>query len=265
MANGPPPDGRIRVERRGALMLIGIDRPAKLNAFTPQMFEQLSSAYQHFEEEKQARVAILHAFGPNFSAGLQLDLFEERLRDGRPLSTEGRVDPFQLRPPLRSKPLVAAMHGICFTIACELMFAADIVIAASDCRFAQLEVKRGIMANHGAIQRMVARAGWGDAMLYLLTGDEFGSEAAYRMRLVQEVVKPGAQLDRAIAIAERIAAQAPLAVAATLANARTLILEGYPTAAAELGPVQARLLETEDAAEGLLSFRERRLAAFEGR
>lgn len=264
MAEASPPDGRIRVERRGALMLIGIDRPAKLNGFTPQMFEQLSRAYQHFEEEEQARVAVLHAFGPNFSAGLQLDLCEERLREGRPLSIEGLVDPFQLRPPLRSKPLVAAMHGICFTVACELMFAADIVIAASNCRFAQLEVKRGIFANHGAIQRMVERAGWGDAMLYLLTGDEFGPEAAYRMRLVQEIVKPGAQLDRAIAIAERIAAQAPLAVAATLANARTMIREGHLAAAAELGAVQARLLETEDAAEGLLSFRERRVAAFEG-
>ena len=265
MANAPAPDGRIRVERRGALMLIGIDRPAKLNGFTPQMFDELSRAYQHFEEEKHARVAVLHAFGPNFSAGLQLDLFKERLREGRPLSTEGLVDPFQLRPPLRSKPLVAAMQGICFTIACELMLAADIVVAASDCRFAQLEVKRGIMANHGAIQRMVERAGWGDAMLYLLTGDEFGPEAACRMGLVQEVVKPGAQLDRAIAIAERIAAQAPLAVAATLANGRTTIREGHPAAAAELGPVQARLLSTEDAAEGLRSFRERRVAAFKGR
>jgi enoyl-CoA hydratase/carnithine racemase len=263
---GPaPPEGRIRVERRGALMLIGIDRPAKLNGFTPQMLDQLSRAYQRFEDDADARVAVLHAFGPHFSAGLQLDLFEERLRSGRLLSTEGLVDPFQLRPPFRTKPCVAAMQGVCFTLACELMLAADIVVAASDCRFAQLEVKRGVMANHGATLRLVERAGWGDAMLYLLTGDEFGTEAAYRMRLVQEVVEPGRQLERAIEIAERISAEAPLAVAATLANARTMTREGHLAAVAELGPVQARLLKTEDAAEGVRSFRERRVAAFKGR
>jgi enoyl-CoA hydratase len=262
---GPaPPEGQIRVERRGALMLIGIDRPAKLNGFTPEMIDQLSQAYQRFEEDARARVAVLHAFGPHFSAGLQLDLFEGRLRSGS-LSTEGLVDPFQLRPPFRTKPCVAAMQGICFTLACELMLASDIVVAASDCRFAQLEVQRGIMANHGATIRMIERAGWGDAMLYLLTGDEFGAEEARRMRLVQEVVEPGRQVERAIEIAERIADQAPFAIAATLSNGRTMIREGHAAAVLELGPIQARLLATEDATEGLRSFRERRVAAFKGR
>jgi len=260
----PPPEGRIRVERRGAVMLIGIDRPAKLNGFTPEMIHQLSQAYQRFEDDAQARAAVLHAFGPHFSAGLQLDLFKERLRTS-PLSTEGLIDPFQLRPPFRTKPIVAAMQGISFTLACELMLASDIVVAASDCRFAQLEVKRGIMANHGATLRMIERAGWGDAMLYLLTGDEFGAKEAYRMRLVQEIVEPGRQLERAIEIADRIAAQAPLALAATLSNGRTMIQQGHSAAAAELGPVQAQLLATEDAAEGLQSFRERRAATFKGR
>jgi enoyl-CoA hydratase len=260
----PPPEGRVRVERRGAVMLIGIDRPAKLNGFTPEMIHQLSQAYQSFEDDAHARAAVLHAFGPHFSAGLQLDLFVERLHTS-PLSTVGLVDPFQLRPPFRTKPCVAAMQGICFTLSCELMLAADIVVAASDCRFAQLEVKRGIMANHGATIRMIERAGWGDAMRYLLTGDEFGAAEAYRMRLVQEIVEPGRQLERAIELAERISAQAPMAVSATLANGRTLIRAGHPAAAAELGPIQARLLPTEDAAEGLRSFRERRPAAFKGR
>jgi enoyl-CoA hydratase/carnithine racemase len=82
---------------------------------------------------------------------------------------------------------------------------------------------------------------------------------------VQEVVDPGRQLERAIEVAERISAQAPLAVVATLANARTMVREGHRAAVAELGPVQARLLMTEDAAEGVRSFRERRAAAFRGR
>jgi len=261
----PPPEGRIRVEQRGALFLIGIDRPAKLNGFTPQMFEQLSRAFQRCEDDPGSRVAVLHALGANFSAGLQLDLFEARLRAGLPLSTEGLVDPFQLRPPLRTKPCVAAMQGICFTVACELMLASDIVIASEDCRFAQLEVKRGIFANHGATLRMVERAGWGNAMRYLLTGAEFDAHVALRLGFVQEVVRPGAQLARAIEIAERIATQAPLAVSATLANARKSVREGHEAAIADLGHVQSRLIDSEDAAEGVRSFRERRAAVFKGR
>lgn len=247
-------------------MMIGIDRPAKLNGFTPEMLDHLCRAYQSLEDDRDARVAVLHAFGPHFSAGLQLDLFQERFRRGRLLSTDGLADPFQLTPPFRTKPCVAAMQGLCFTIACELMLAAaDVVVAASNCRFAQLEVQRGVMANHGATLRIVERAGWGDAMRYLLTGDEFGAEEAHRMRLVQEVVAPGRQLERAIEIADKIAAQAPLAVSATLANAGTMVRDGFLVAAGELGPVQARLIESEDAAEGMQSFREHRSAVFKGR
>jgi len=121
------------------------------------------------------------------------------------------------------------------------------------------------MANHGGVHRMIERAGWGGAMRWLLTADEFGAEAAFRLGLVQEVVEPGRQLPRAIEIAERIAQCAPLAIAATLANARSFARIGPDAAVAELGPVQARLMRTEDAGEGVASFRERRSAVFRGR
>jgi enoyl-CoA hydratase len=157
------------------------------------------------------------------------------------------------------------VQGISFTITIELMLAADIVIAASDCRFGQIEVKRGIFANHGATIRIVERAGWGNAMRYLLTGDEFDSATALRLGLVQEVVEPGQQLGRALELAEKIAAQAPLAVQATVTNARRAVLYGYESAALEFGPVQQRLFKTEDAAEGVASFKEKRMARFEGK
>ena len=149
--------------------------------------------------------------------------------------------------------------------AIELMLATDIVIAAGDCRFGQIEVKRGIFANHGATIRIVERAGWGNAMRYLLTGDEFDSATALRLGLVQEVVEPGQQLDRALELAEKIAAQAPLAVQATLTNARKAVLHGPEAAALEFGPVQARLFASEDAAEGVASFKEKRAAVFKGK
>jgi enoyl-CoA hydratase len=258
-------EGCIRVEEQGALILIGIDRRAKRNSFTPKMFDQLSVAYQRFEDSSDARVAVLYACGDHFSAGLQLDLFETQLRAGQPLARSTGVDPFQLRPPYRSKPCVVAMQGICYTVAIELMLAADVVVAASDCRFAQLEVRRGIMANHGATMRRVERAGWGSAMRILLSGEEFDAEAALRLGLVREVTSPGRQLGVAIDIAERIAKCAPLAVAATIASARLFLANGFDAAAAVLASTQAELLKSDDAAEGLRSFRERRGAVFKGR
>jgi enoyl-CoA hydratase len=129
----------------------------------------------------------------------------------------------------------------------------------------QIEVKRGIFANHGATIRIVERAGWGNAMRYLLTGDEFDSATALRLGLVQEVVEPGQQLGRALELAERIAAQAPLAVQATVMNARRAVVHGVESATMELGSVQQLLFASEDAAEGVASFREKRVAVFKGK
>jgi enoyl-CoA hydratase/carnithine racemase len=259
------PNGRIVVEKRGHVLLMGLDRVPKLNGMSEKMLCELAAAYEQLEKDPELRVGVLYAFGPHFSAGIQLDQLQEKFKQGLHLTPAGQVDPFDLFPPLRSKPVVCAVQGICFTVTIELMLAADIVIAANDCRFGQIEVKRGIFANHGATIRIVERAGWGNAMRYLLTGDEFDSATALRLGLVQEVVEPGKQLDRAVEIAERIAAQAPLAVQATLTNARRGVFYGPEAAAIEFGPVQARLYQSEDAVEGVQSFREKRTAKFTGR
>jgi enoyl-CoA hydratase/carnithine racemase len=161
--------------------------------------------------------------------------------------------------------MVVAVKGITFTLGIELMLAADIVVAADDCRFSQLEVKRGIMATGGATLRMAERAGLGNAMLHLLTGDEFGSTEALRLNFVQRVVPTGQELEEAIRIAGRIAEQAPLAVVATRLNALKAVEQGPPAAAADFIDVQRRLANTEDAAEGVRSFVERRPARFKGR
>ena len=154
------------------------------------------------------------------------------------------------------------MQGICFTLGIELMLAADIVIAADDCRFAQIEVKRGIMPAGGATIRMVERAGWGNAQRYLLTGDEFGAAEALRLGFVQEVVPAGQQKERALAIARTIAEQAPLAVRASLASSRISVDQGPHAAIREFNAQQSRLMATEDAVEGVRSFTERRKGRF---
>jgi enoyl-CoA hydratase len=160
---------------------------------------------------------------------------------------------------------VVAVQGITFTLGIELMLAADIVVASEDCRFSQLEVKRGIMATGGATLRMAERAGLGNAMLHLLTGDEFGAAEALRLNFVQKVVAKGQQLQEALRIAEAIAQQAPLAVVATRLNALKAVERGPLEAMAEFVSVQQRLSRTEDAAEGVRSFVEKRPARFTGR
>jgi enoyl-CoA hydratase/carnithine racemase len=164
----------------------------------------------------------------------------------------------------RRKPLVAAVKGITYTLGIELMLAADVVVAADDCRFSQLEVKRGIMATGGATLRMTERAGLGNALLRLLTGDEFGAGEALRLNFVQKVVPAGEELDEALRIAGAIAAQAPLAVVATRLNALKAVEEGPIAAMQEFIEVQQRLANSEDAAEGVRSFMEKRIARFTG-
>lgn len=163
------------------------------------------------------------------------------------------------------KPIVAAVQGITFTAGIEMMLACDMVVAASDCRFSQLEPKRGIMAGGGATFRFIERGGWGNAMYHLLRCDEFNAAEAYRIGLVQEVVEPGEQLDRAVEIAEEISKLAPLAVQATKASAMTYALEGERATIDGFPAIQRRLSASADAKEGVDSFREKREAKFTGK
>ena len=127
--------------------------------------------------------------------------------------------------------------GTGLTLGIELALASDIVVAADDTVFAQLEVARAILPFGGATTRFAGVAGWGNAMRWMLTGDRFDAAEAHRMGLVQEVVPAGEQLTRARELAGRIAAQAPLAVQATLANARLAVSDGEAAAASRLpGP-----------------------------
>lgn len=263
-----PAEGCIACEARGPLLLVGINRPAKYNGFTPRMFRELGEAYTRLDDDAGLRVGVLHAFGKHFTAGLDLPAIAPFMQRGEKLVKPGDVEPMDLGTPgyrRRTKPMVVAVKGITFTLGIELMLAADVVVAADDCRFSQLEVKRGIMATGGATLRMSQRAGLGNAMLHLLTGDEFDAQEALRLNFVQKVVPAGQELDEAIRIAEAIAAQAPLAVVATRLNAVKAVEQGPLAAMAEFIEVQTRLANTEDAKEGVRSFVEKRPAKFEGR
>jgi len=170
-----------------------------------------------------------------------------------------------LGPRRLSKPLVVALQGYCFTIGIELALAADVRIAAEGTRFSQLEVQRGIYPFGGATLRFPAQCGWGNSMKWLLTGDVFDTAEALRMGLVQEVVPATNLLSRATWLAERIAVQAPIAVQATLASARHAQAHGMEAENARLLERARALMRTEDAAEGMRSFVERRAGVFRGK
>jgi enoyl-CoA hydratase/carnithine racemase len=260
-------EGEIVCEARGKVWLIGINRPAKLNGFTPKMMRELGAAYTALESREDVEVGVLHALGDHFTAGLDLPSMAPLMQKGESAIGPDQIDPFDLRllGPRREKPLIAAVRGITYTLGIELMLAADIVVAGSDCRFAQLEVKRGIMATGGATVRIAERAGIGNAMLILLTGEEFHADEALRMGLVQKVVAPDAVFDCALLIAERIAREAPLAVRATRASVLDAVKNGADAAIAQFVPIQKRLANSEDAKEGVAAFVEKRAAKFRGR
>jgi enoyl-CoA hydratase len=258
-------DGDITTEQRGHIWLIGLNRPAKYNGMTPHMFAMLTDAYEELERNPELRVGVLFGHGDHFTAGLDLPKFTSAMaKGGDLLSAQGRMDVFGLRAPWRTKPLITAVKGITFTAGIEMALAGDIIIAAKDARFSQLETKRSLMPTGGATFRFVERGGWGNAMRWLLTGDEFSAEEAYRIGLVQQLVEPGQELIKALEIAEAIAQRAPLAVQATLANARLYAQSGEAAAIAEFTPTQQRLSKTKDFAEGVQSFIERRAAKFTG-
>ncbi|MND60326.1 Carnitinyl-CoA dehydratase [compost metagenome] len=261
----PSSTGRVSREKRGHIMLIGLDRTPKRNAFDQAMLDDLVLALGEYERDDNARCALVFAHGEHFTAGLDLASVGETFRQGWKLPA-GAIDPWGTFGGNRlTKPLIVAVQGYCYTIGIELMLAADINLCASNTRFAQMEIQRGIFPFAGATLRLHQVAGWGNAMRWLLTGDEFDAHEAYRLGLVQEVLASEDLMPRAIWLAERVAAQAPLGVKATLASARQTVDQGERVAAAALQPVAQRLLGTEDAAEGLRAMQERRDGHFKGK
>jgi enoyl-CoA hydratase len=255
----------ISTETRGHVLLIGLNRPQKLNAFNEAMLRGLSEAYTRYEADAELRCAVVFAAGKDFTAGLDLASVMPGIEAGGPLWPSEGIDPVEISGKGRTKPIVIAMQGRVFTVGIELALASDIRLCSDDATFAQLEIARGIFPFGGATFRAPAQLGWGNAMRFLLTAEPFGAAEALRIGLVQEVTPRDQLFDRALAIAEKIAAQAPLGVQATLASARVALHEGEAAAARALPSQLAPILESADAREGVQSFIERRAGKYTGR
>lgn len=265
-AEGSTQDSKLIVDTRGHVLCMGLNRPEKRNAFDLDLYRQLSLAYGELHRNPHLRCGVVYAKGDHFTAGLDLPEWAECFSRGQfPELPEAGMDPLGLDPDRQvGKPVVMAVQGICLTIGLELLLACDIRVAADTVRFGQIEIKRGIYPVGGATVRLFQEVGWGNAMRYLLTGDDITAKEAFRLGLVQEVTPAQACLDTALAIAATISKQAPLGVAASLRSSRLARSHGDQAAIDRLLPDLMPLMKTRDVQEGLASFLERREARFKG-
>ena len=255
--------GKILSEVKDHILKVTISNPTKRNAFDPDMMLQLSNALTELDVNPELWVGVISAEGQHFTAGLDMPKFFGPDANPTPIPKDN-VSVFGLGKTC-SKPIVTAMQGISFTIGIEMALAGDIIIAADNCRFCQMEAKRGIAPLGGAHFRYISRSGWGNAMYHLLLCDEFDADEAYRVGLVQEVVAAGTQIERAMEIAHIISQNAPLGIQATKVAGRKYIEAGEASAVNAIDDIRDKVMSSQDAEEGILSFVERRGAVFLGR
>ncbi|WP_182405745.1 crotonase/enoyl-CoA hydratase family protein [Psychrobacter sp. GP33] len=256
---------RITYNTQDTICLIGLNRADKRNAFDSTMIAQLSNALTRYENDKNLRCALIFAHGEHFTAGLDLMELQDKWDKGAFEFDSTQIDPWGISGKLRTKPVVVAVQGTCFTAGIELMLNADVVIASSNCNFAQMEVQRGIMPFGGATVRFVQAAGWQKAMPYLLTGKNFDAQTADKLNLVSEVVPSGEEYERALAIAKEICTAAPLGVQALISSAQDASRNGAKVALTNIHSYLPPLFHSEDAKEGMMAMVERRVAEFVGR
>ena len=258
----------INIKTEGHILLIEIDRPKKYNAMNQDMYHRLAQACFRLDQDQDLRVGVVYGTGPHFTSGLELTDWAGTFDTGTgfPFDKENEIDPFYMMSEKRCrKPIIIAVQGYCYTWGVEFLLNTDVRIAATDTRFAMLEVRRGFFPCGGATLRWPREIGWANAQRYLLTGDEMTAEEAYRLGMVQHLTEPGKQLDKAMEIARRVTSAAPLGVSNILKSSRIAKLQGEQAAKEAIFGDVAEVMKSEDMKEGLQSFIERRAAVFQGK
>ena len=260
------PNNKLTIERQGQIALIGINRPYIQNRIDPETFQALANAYYDYDHDPSLRAAILFGHGDHFSRGIDVDGFKAIARTGKPLiSGGGVIDPLAKLKPGLTKPLVVAVHGDTWNMADELFLVADIRVAAANTNFGQDENTHGRFPGGGSTVRFVREAGWGNAMRYILTGDHWTAQEAYRMGTVQEIADTSqAALDRAIQIANKVAACGPLGIKTSLASAHMAVDPAEEDALSKLDAQYGALYRTNDFIEGRTAEAEGRKPVYHG-
>lgn len=252
----------LKVERHGSLLVMEIHRPPE-NRLDADVIFGLGKAYHLLESDDDLRAGVLRASGPNFSFGVDVESLLRAQAAGLFKDPEF-ITPLALRPPYRTKPAVVAVQGAVRYGGHELFLACDIRVGASDAKFNQGEVTRGVFPGGGATVRLPREIGWGNAMYLMLTGRDWSAEEAYRMGLLQEIVPPGRQHDRASELARAVAAAAPLGIRATMSSSRQA-LSSEEAALSAVPAAFARVAASQDREEGVRAAQEGRSPLFKGR
>jgi enoyl-CoA hydratase/carnithine racemase len=262
----PSVTSKVTVKRRGQIVLIGINRPNIQNRIDPETYLGLAKAYYQYEHDSSLRAAVLFGHGDNFSRGIDVDAFQALATSEQPLLTDAEIiDPLPKAKGL-SKPLVVVVHGDTWNMGHELHLVADIRIAAADTRFGQDENTHGRFPGGGATVRFVREAGWANAMRFMLTGDHWSAEEAFRMGVVQKIAPTAEQaLEAGIEMATKIAACGPLGIKATLASAHQAVDLSEAEALSKLETQYRALYKSEDFKEGRKAEAEGRPPIYQGR
>jgi enoyl-CoA hydratase len=248
--------------------VITLNRPEARNAVDRAMALQIEAAVDRIEDDPDVWVGVLTAntaqqSNPVFCAGADLKVIRET-GSAASLDTErGGFGGFVYRE--RTKPIVVAVDGLATAGGLELVLAADIVVATTRSAFGLAEVRRNLIAAAGGLFRLPQAIGRGPALDAILTGAPIGAHRAYELGLVSRLVEPGDALDEAMRLARDIVEAAPLAVRASRRVIRMAASESDDTLRTVSRALLDELLETEDAAEGLAAFAEKRPPQWQGR
>ena len=252
----------VKFEKKGPIAIITIDRPEAKNAVNAEVADAIENAIDELEANDELWVGIIASSGDVFCAGADLKAINSGQAGG--LQTQrGGFAGFVQRE--RTKPVIAAVDGPALAGGCEIVLACDLVVASEISRFGIPEVKRSLVAAAGGLFRLPRAIPRNIAMEAALTGDPISAERAFQFGLVNELVPAGGALDAAIALAERINANAPLAVRATREIVLAAFSEEDETLWKMSGGAMAKLFTTEDFMEGPKAFIEKRAPVWKGK
>jgi enoyl-CoA hydratase len=257
-------DDLIVVTAAGAVATLTLNRPDKRNALTTPMLDQMLAALEHVERQPELRALVVRGAGEAFCAGVDL---REMLADRESHGTvdHSRLQELFIRLDEHPNPTIAAVQGVAMAGGCELALHCDLRIVSPGARFGMPLARIGIVVPFVLAQRLTDLLGLPTARDLLLTGDTVGGERAYQLGLATRLTTPEALASDTVALAERIAANAPLAVR----EMKRLLRRTAPSSAlggdAELDAARLRVSRSDDVREGLQAFLERRTPVFRGR
>jgi enoyl-CoA hydratase len=258
--NVPERGPEVLADLQGPVLIVTLNRPQVRNAINQAVAAGIAEAMDRLDADPEIRVAVLTGAGNTFSAGMDLKAFA---RGERP-RVAGRGFAGLVEAPPR-KPLVAAVEGYALAGGCELALSCDLIVAAESARFGIPEVNRGVIASGGGLLRLPRRLPYHVAMELALTGEPLPAGRAFELGLISRLAETGGALAAALEVAATIAANGPLATAAS----KKVIVESADWSAGESferqRPIAESVLASADAREGATAFTEKRPPVWQGK